>query len=338
MSTGAGLSGILEASPGCDWSLFPPNLAFDPAVLLRTEPQELAGEVFAGAHGQVHTEDPFPLIITDCGRQDIAMQENVSEAPVHTPKSQCYHQLSTILLDLNAIWASLPPETETHFPYDSNIAEHTARFSQRYSHKDLLEKVFASVQQLVDIYPTATQLFLNREPSQTCESTNCTHLLGLPLELAEIETHLLARDNRPHPVDLPLANLLVSCHLRVLDILDRTLYSILSCFKITLASPTQREPDFEAPEVRVGSFTPTRAAAISMQAFLIRHLMDALSTRARQMTEAVTSNTAGQTDKEGRLLVLQCEIVQERHEAKAEHLRVIGEQLHKTGLLERAKT
>ena len=104
----------------------------------------------------------------------------------------------------------------------------------------------------------------------------------------------------------------------------------ISCFKVHHASPTAvKEPFSGTPELRIGSFIPSRAPAAFMQGMLMKHLLGGLLERANQLTQAVVPRLEGSKDKDGRVLALQCEALKERQASKLEQIGTIGEEMMK---------
>jgi hypothetical protein len=258
-----------------------------------------------------------------------------SEKPAtpDAPKSECVKQLSKVMLDLDAIWTSLFPRGRLHMPFDGTVDKTTADLSHSYSHDRLLEDFFAAAQRLIDVYLSATNLSLSLCPEDlTCNDASCIHHLPVPAALRPIDEETEGRSS-PSTIDLALGNILVSCHLRALDVLDRILSLVVSCFKITLNSPDLREPNYNVPVLKVGSFTPTRDASAFLQAYLMKHLVERLGGEAGKLATAVTAKIQGEEDKECRVFALQCEILLQRQETKIGQLKAVGEELVRFGLL-----
>lgn len=241
------------------------------------------------------------------------------------PKSSCTRKLTNLLLDVDKLWASLPPRSALHIPSDETLETFKKDFADKYQQKQLLEGIFVITQRLIEVHPSGTALSLALEPrlESPCETASCTHNFELPIDLKDVENQIMGKDTASS-VDHALANLLVSCHLRLLDILDRVFMLAISCSRVTLAHPTNQEPDFDITELRVGSFVPRRGAAmVLMQMALLKHLLAILSKKLAQFSKAVSSVSSGDGSAECRILMLQCEALTERHGAKAGQLGMI---------------
>ena len=278
---------------------------------------------------------PEPETAAELGQGGHGYDEKPSTETHDAQMARCTKQLAAVLLDLDAAWETLPRTSELHVPHDDNLSQATSEFANKYSQHNFPEAIFISVQQLIDLYPSAIQLSLALDvgPVPQCEVEDCAHRLHVPPSLAGIEEYALARSEGP-TINMPLVNLLVSCHLRLLDVLDRVLVLVVSCFKVTLASPTREEPDFWIPQLRVGSFTPKRNVAAFTQAFMLKHLLDKLSAREESLEQAIAKKqTEGDASAECRLLLLQCEMLKQRHGTKMDQLGAIGRELSSLGLL-----
>lgn len=313
-----------------DWSFLPSSLGLDHAPLDMAGPLSAAGAGVLKAATLGSGIDPSFLTPEQTGSTN---SEQDKPTTPDEPKSACVKQLSQVMLDLDAIWTSLFPRSHLHMPFDGTVDKTTADLSERYSHDKLLEDFFAAAQRLIDIYPSATKLSLALCPEDlTCNDTSCIHRLPVPAALASIDQAVEGR-NSPSTIDLSLGNFLISCHLRLLDLLDRILALSISCFKITLNSPHLKEPNYNVPVLKVGSFTPTRDASAFLQAYLMKHLVSRLGGEAGKLAAAVDGRLRGGEDKECRVFALQCEILMERQEAKIGQLQAVGEELVKCGLL-----
>lgn len=316
---------------GMDWSFLQSGIGG-----LGHVPMDTAGSLpapRAGAEpGATRESGIGPSLLTP-GQTGSTNSTTEKLATPDAPKSACVKQLSGVMLDLDAIWGSLFPRSLLHMPFDGAVDKATADLSAMYSHDKLLEDFFGATQRLIDVYSSATELSLALCPENVvCKDPNCIHRLPAPAALRSIDEETEGR-NSPSTIDLALGNLLVSCHLRVLDLLDRILSLAVSCFKITLNSPQLREPKYNVPVLKVGSFTPTRDASAFLQAHLMKHLVSRLGVEAGKLAAAVDAKAQGGEDKECRVFALQCEILLERHEKKVGQLKVVGEELMTFGLL-----
>ena len=326
MSSSAGIDGS-DLPAAFDWSFLQPNFGLPDASTFAN----LGGN--AGQAGPSYAAAAGPGSDPACRPEDAAKTSNHKPPPPNS-KSQCVQQLTSVMLDLDAIWVSMPPKSDLHFPLDENVEKHATAFDEKYTQHKSLEVLFGAVQRLVDLYPTVIplSLALNSAEPPPCQPDICVHSVEPPANLRAVQDAVWSR-NSLSTIDYSLASLLIACHLRLLDVLDHLLLLVLSCFKLQAASPRKMEPNFGVPELRVGSFTPNRASAAFMQAFLIKHLVGNLSDKVDELVQAVESKSQGNSDRECQVLALQCEILRERQATKMSQIGELGEALTQSGMM-----
>lgn len=238
----------------------------------------------------------------------------------------CTSKLTELLLDMGRLWAKMPVKSTLHLAQRNSHEEHVKNLTDKVASKDALETIFALAQRLMDLYPDAIGAALPQDtgPPPACDIQDCTHSLELPPALDEIERHVSGQVEEPR-TDMPLANALVSCHARLLDIADCFFLLVTSCVRVTVASPDRREPEFDGPQMRVGSFVPPKTAAVSMQIALLKHLMVGLSGRLASLGTAVSSHAGdgGGSGMEVQILTLQHELLTKRHASCLGHIDTI---------------
>ncbi|ROW16123.1 hypothetical protein VPNG_01985 [Cytospora leucostoma] len=240
----------------------------------------------------------------------------------------CTKQLTDLLLDTDKLWERIPLRSTMHIPRSDPHELYLKALTEKATTKYILENLFTVAQQLIDLYPQAVTLISSRDADSAaaCDVPDCTHELVLPPSLRDLEEQLPSQGKSAR-VDAALANLLVSCHVRLQDVLDRVFLLVTSCTRVTLASPDRREPDFDLSEMRVGSFVPQRTAAVLMHMTLLKHLMLTLSDKLALFREAVSSRKISGTveDLEARVLAMQHESLAGRHARQVQHISTIEE-------------
>lgn len=249
-------------------------------------------------------------------------------------KLACTELLTGLMLEMDRLWASLPHQSALHRPRGESVEHYAIEFLPM-SPKCMLEQIFPRAQNLVDAYPLATKfaMSLGADSSFACGVPDCIHGLYVPEGLSEIDKQTSAYDSTS-TVDHALANLLISCHLRFLDILERVCTQVVTCFKVTLDSPTYREPEFDVIELRVGSYIPEKNASVLMQFTLLKHILGKLSSKVKYFEEAISSANPSAASPEARVIALQCEILRERHQLKTRQIMALEESLMKFGAME----
>ncbi|KUI70811.1 Transcription factor ACEII [Cytospora mali] len=245
------------------------------------------------------------------------------------PRPACTKGLTDLLLEMDKIWARLPLKTTLHIPRHDPHELYIKALTEKATARYILENLFTLAQQLIDLYPQATALIFSRDagPRAPCDVPDCTHELALPPALCDLEGQSSGQ-NGASKVDAVLANVLVACHVRLLDVLDRVFLLVTSCTRVTLASPDRREPELEVSEVRVGSFVPQRSAAVLMHMTLLKHLMLGLSGKLALLNEElVVARTGGgfEEDLDAQILKLQYESLARRHARQIENIGTIEE-------------
>ncbi|KAK7718465.1 hypothetical protein SLS64_002420 [Diaporthe eres] len=256
-----------------------------------------------------------------------ALSNSLAEEPAD-PAYLLTSKLTELLLDMGRLWAKMPVKSTLHLAQRNSHEEHVKTLTDKIATKAVLESTFALAQRLIDLYPDTITIALPPQagPDPACDIPDCTHSLELPTPLDEIEKHVSGQDEAPR-VDLPLANLLASCHARLLDLVDCFFLLVTSCIRVTVASPDRREPEFDGPEMRVGSFVPPKTAAVSMQIALLKHLMVVLSDKLASFGAAVSSR-AGALDgggggMEAQILNLQYQLLTKRHTTCLGHVGTV---------------
>lgn len=256
---------------------------------------------------------------------DLPMEEESTDA-----KSACTRDLTSLLLDSDRLRSRLPLGSGLHASQLEAGDIFLQELSEKMATRHVLETFFVLAQRLIDVYPTAIRTSLTPDliTKSACEIPDCTHMIDLVSGLKDVEDGILHQGTFSGP-DIALANLLIACHARQLDILDRVFLLVTSCTRATLAS--RREPDFDVSEIRIGSFVPQRTAAVLMQVALLKHLVAGLTDRLASFGKAICAWTEASTnaDLENSILRLQHESLTKRHAIKITQVGTIEEFLLK---------
>lgn len=269
---------------------------------------------------------------TESNEQPISDQSNSPVDEPIEPGQLCASRLAKLLLDMGSLWARMPVKSTLHLAQSTSHEEHVNKLTNTIATKAVLETIFALAQRLIDLYPDAINIALPEDTGHpgACDIPDCTHRLTLPSALDAIEKEVTGLEEAPR-VDFSLANVLVSCHLRLLDLLDCFFLLVTSCLRVTVASPDRREPEFDGPEMRVGSFVAPKTAAVSMQIALLKHLMVGVSDRLSLFGTAISSRAGSVHNEcssmEVQILTLQHEQLTKRHASCLEHIGTIEDYL-----------
>lgn len=238
-------------------------------------------------------------------------------------------KLTQALLDADDLCNNLPLQTKLHVSQAKSQIELWDKVPNDTATQTALERFFSLAQQLIDIYPVAldTAFSLDSDPDADCNIEDCTHLLELPVSLSKLDDEVEQR-MRSSP-DSALTNLLVSCHMRLLDTLDRLFIMVSSCTRVTVAS--QREPEFKLLEMRVGAFVPHKSAAVLMQIALLGHLVTGLADKVSMMGKTISVFAAERDADSDELAAIQSQqkLLTKRHNVQREHLCMVEDFLRR---------
>ncbi|KAH6877174.1 hypothetical protein B0T10DRAFT_566504 [Thelonectria olida] len=188
-----------------------------------------------------------------------------------------------------------------------------------------LEQLLQNGQELSQIYPKVLQKakhHINRPTGDnSCAIPDCVHYMRQSL-----------RPRQPPILDHSLLNLLIACHLRLIDILDNIMDHARVCAHVFSQLPKESEPNFDIPEIRIGSFVAPRDSAASLVTTMLVDLQASLNARRQDAFKLVVS-AAGEHSIEGQVLIMQCEILGQRGKDSLNDMRQLREQMSVTGIL-----
>lgn len=313
-----GMMGGMGVGDRNDWTNLPDEIDFS-SFLLTTSPDAVHSSQ-GSIRGKVSEFSVLP---------GMASAESTS-AVSGDARSVCTQKLTSLLLDSDEICTRLSLGPGLHISQLGASDAFLDVLSAKMATRHVLESYFVLAQRLIDIYPTAISTLFTPElmtPS-ACDVPECLHSIDLVLVLKQVEDGVLQQGTFLGP-DVAVANLLVACHSRQLDILDRLFLLVTSCTRATLAS--RREPDFDVSEMRIGSYVPQRTAAVLMQVALLKHIVAGLTDRLASFGRAISEWTGTSTtgDLESSILKLQHESTTKRQAAKARQVGLIEEFLLK---------
>ncbi|KAJ6437328.1 PQ loop repeat protein [Purpureocillium lavendulum] len=84
-------------------------------------------------------------------------------------------------------------------------------------------------------------------------------------------------------LDHATVNILLAAHLRFLDVLDSLLVFARICASLAPSLPSDYDPDFDVPEIRVGSFVAPKSTAASIFISILVDLQTVLLERGRKI-------------------------------------------------------
>ncbi|KAG4433413.1 hypothetical protein IFR05_011099 [Cadophora sp. M221] len=153
----------------------------------------------------------------------------------------------------------LPPELDVVCPQNNEY---------------VLEDTFRLTQSLIEIYPSFFHLFISPTPaSQT--TTPDSDWLGTDsfgsggASSSSDSTSSSTPSNAKEPMDHASILLLISCHLRVIEIYDVLFKHMETCISQNGVAKTARQAALTAPTLSIGSYIPPPSSAVPMQMLLL---------------------------------------------------------------------
>lgn len=259
----------------------------------------------------------------------------ILEASVETTESRPGRRLAELHMDLDTILAKLPNAVACHTAKDKSLPQYIVNIADKYAGDSSLETIFITFQCLIDLYPEAAVAVVkpaDRFEAGSCEIVDCLHNVELPKDLAGPQDLV-----RMEPVDAALGSQLIACHLRLLDVVDGLAMCVGLCLRLKSAMPGKEEPEFQMPDLKVGSFTPSKHSAMLMQAVLMKNLLDKLQSNCKEfrtaLDEASSYPIATEVPISLRALLLQAESLCQRHDRTLNHFKSIATHLIEMGLI-----
>ncbi|UNI24816.1 hypothetical protein JDV02_010536 [Purpureocillium takamizusanense] len=137
----------------------------------------------------------------------------------------------------------------------------------------------------------------------------------------------------PHPsLDQTTLGLLFATHLRYLDVLDCLLVFARLCASMAPSLPADYDPDFDVPEIRVGSFVAPKSTAASIFISMLVDLQVLLLARSQKLQSSLPPATPD-ASREVPILHLQMEHLTERADNSLQEMRQLKEHLIRAGAI-----
>lgn len=245
-------------------------------------------------------------------------------------RSTYVKHLTTLAADLDKVYGDMPPATTCHIAKDRSPEDFLAEYSQMFDAHQCLESLFSAGQALLDLYPEVLDIMSSetREPTE-CQNQDCIHIED-GLHVPDPDSSRLG--NTARKLDVFLFNLLVLCHARLLDVFGTLLSHAQLCARVAAVYPNGKEPRVSVPELKVGKFVASRSSSSTMQAVLLFHIASVLKTRSSQLCRKVEETLGSEReDKQSKMLMLQCQVLEEDSVVKVDELQRIKERLASLG-------
>ncbi|KAH6609037.1 transcription factor aceii [Trichoderma cornu-damae] len=228
-----------------------------------------------------------------------------------TPPPQTVSQrLAAVLSGLDRMLQAMPSSLEIHHVPRQRLREYADSVGDNFHLRSTLDDLLHQAQDLASLYPTATSASLSTratapEHDAVCAVPDCIHQ-----DRTSLGTTPLPK------LDHAVLNLVMACHIRLLDVMDTLAEHGRMCAYMVATLPPDYDPKFSVPEIRVGSFVAPASTAASMLLSVLLELQHALVGRIKDMSATVARvREHPEAAREARVVSLQCEVLQERAEA-----------------------
>ncbi|KAH9214650.1 hypothetical protein DL95DRAFT_148874 [Leptodontidium sp. 2 PMI_412] len=207
----------------------------------------------------------------------------------------------------------------------------------------VLEDTFRLTQSLIEIYPIFLHLFINPTPSSQT-TTPDSDWLGTDsfgssgAEPSSDSTSSSTSSKAKEPMDHASILLLISCHLRVVDIYDILFKHMEICISQKGVAKTARQAALTAPTLSIGNYIPPPSSAVPMQMLLLVQFASQLYNFAVDMASEIPyplneTSSGGPIDSTLVLTKAAAENVKDRAGSMSQRLSSLRSQMLNSGLL-----
>lgn len=210
--------------------------------------------------------------------------------------SQCIRQLSDLSHCLYEHSTTIPP-TSIYDPVpdgQSYVDVMNARAQDYANYK--VDDTFQLTQELVDIYPSFINIFMRRKipkafhschASAAFDSDNSDSRSGEPS--GPISPSL----SDPLALDHSSILLIISCHLRLIEIYGELFKHMKVCIEQKGVVCTTQQASFTAPTLRIGDYVPPATTSVPMQMLLLLHFATSLCDNAVELEACIREPQGG---------------------------------------------
>ncbi|KAL7796800.1 hypothetical protein V8C37DRAFT_328684 [Trichoderma ceciliae] len=226
-----------------------------------------------------------------------------------TPAQSIAERLSAVLSALDRMLQAVPSSLGMHHVPRQHLREYADSAGDNFDLQSTLDSLLHHAQSLSSLYPEATSASINKRATAAESDAICTVPDCIHQDRTSLHTMPLPK------LDHALLNLVMACHIRLLDIMDTLAEHGQMCSFMVATLPPDYNPKFSVPEIRVGSFIAPTNTAASMLLSVILEFQTVLVKRLKDMSAMVARviDDPGAT-REARVISIQCEILQERAE------------------------
>ena len=202
---------------------------------------------------------------------------------------QCIRRLSDLSVRLYEHGATIPPQSihNTIPENESYVDVMNARAKVYANYK--VDDTLQLTQELIDVYPSFINIFARRKISQASHSsrtpTNFEPEKVCDQSGASLRPIAPSLSN-PLALDHSSILLILSCHLRLIDIYDELFKHMQFCIDQKGAICASQQ-SFSAPQLRIGNYVPPMTTSAPMQMFLLLHFATSLCDHAVELEECI---------------------------------------------------
>lgn len=239
-------------------------------------------------------------------------------------KERCVRRLSKLSIDLYEHGRTVPPQS-IHVNDDTPFDDSAPYLS--FS----IDNTFRLTQSLIDIYPACIDAFTQPSLITISEQSNSEESGEFRQKISSNTLSSITH------LDNPSILLLLSCHMRLIDIFEE----IIKHFHTSIAQrgtpPNPKQAALTTPALRIGTYVLPRSVAISMQMLLLVQLGTQLSEHAQNLWTHIEPAYKDQETSTGMntgvcaLSLTTAETVKRRADSMAMDLRDIKVLMDNTG-------
>jgi hypothetical protein len=273
------------------------------------------------------SHDPFPLpvpveetlqtpSVPSTGQTQLTPETTENEK-AGTSSSEATNQLAAIITGLEGTNHRLASLSAYHTSKD-HIQEWAEELRKSIDLSNALESLLTHTQSLSTLYTAVSELM--NPASRPAGHEDCQ----IPTANSSAVEHY------------SLLNLLLACHLKLLDSLDTILTHAHTCSRAVSSLPKDRSPRFDIPEIRIGSFVAPPGAAASLFTTMLYQLLLDLQDKNKDLSSYLASNPQQDEQRslrELQVLSLQSDIIKDRTAGAVEDMRIVKARMLDMGIM-----
>lgn len=239
-------------------------------------------------------------------------QEQQQGQPQHPPPpvQTLSERLAALLCALDRMLQAVPSSLDMHHVSRQQLREYADTVGTGFDLQSTLDSLLHHAQDLASLYSEAVPASFNKrttaaEADALCAVPDCVHQ-----DRTSLHTTPLPK------LDHALLNLVMACHIRLLDVMDTLAEHGRMCAFMVATLPPDYDPKFAVPEIRVGTFVAPTDTAASMLLSVVVELQTVLVARVKDLVAMVDQvKDDARAAREAKVVRLQCGILLERAES-----------------------